>query len=212
MIDHALQPGGDQALYEALLSGARDAQDPATLAFAGVMAMARTRRAPYDAPIHGLGSLELGHLAEAYFPCAAADLVLLPHGRRDAASPRQDEFEDLVGLLDEHATLAGPRSRWLARALATASVGDNHLWQDSGLPDRRTLSRLMEEHFSALYVRNVGNMRWKKFFYRALCERADVLICKSPSCALCVDLHECFPAGSTPPPGHSEREAANGKR
>ena len=135
-----------------------------------------------------------------------------PHGRRDAASPRQDEFEDLVGLLDEHATLAGPCSRWLARALATASLGDNHLWQDSGLPDRRTLSRLMEEHFSALSARNVGNMRWKKFFYRALCERAEILICKSPSCALCVDSHECFPAGPAVPPGRFEREAASGQR
>jgi nitrogen fixation protein NifQ len=35
-------------------------------------------------------------------------------------------------------------------------------------------------------------MKWKKFFYRQLCERAGVPICKSPHCAECCDRALCF--------------------
>jgi nitrogen fixation protein NifQ len=35
-------------------------------------------------------------------------------------------------------------------------------------------------------------MKWKKFFYRQLCEKAQVPICKSPSCAICTDYKLCF--------------------
>ena len=35
-------------------------------------------------------------------------------------------------------------------------------------------------------------MKWKKFFYRQLCERSGMLICKSPRCADCVDYRICF--------------------
>jgi nitrogen fixation protein NifQ len=41
-------------------------------------------------------------------------------------------------------------------------------------------------------------MRWKKFFYRQLCEQADVLICKSPSCGVCCDYASCFGAEDRP--------------
>jgi nitrogen fixation protein NifQ len=50
----------------------------------------------------------------------------------------------------------------------------------------------MTEHFPELAKRNVGDMKWKKFFYRQLCERAEVPICKSPNCADCVDYQACF--------------------
>jgi nitrogen fixation protein NifQ len=75
-------------------------------------------------------------------------------------------------------------------------MGQNHLWQDMGLPDRRVLSRLIEWNFPSLFARNSGDMKWKKFFYRQLCEQAEVLICKSPSCGVCVDHQLCF--------GHAE--------
>jgi nitrogen fixation protein NifQ len=50
----------------------------------------------------------------------------------------------------------------------------------------------MAECFPALAARNVGDMKWKKFFYRQLCEHAAVPICKSPNCADCVDYRACF--------------------
>jgi nitrogen fixation protein NifQ len=126
-----------------------------------------------------------------YFPAAAPLRPLLHIWREEAeAQPREgmDEFDELVGLLLAHQTTTTPDSRWLAHAIATASMADNHLWQDLGLPSRVELNTLMQTRFSALKTeKNVGDMKWKKFFYRQLCEQAEVLICKSPSCAACTD-------------------------
>ncbi|MCK7499364.1 MAG: nitrogen fixation protein NifQ [Comamonadaceae bacterium] len=30
-------------------------------------------------------------------------------------------------------------------------------------------------------------MKWKKFLYKQLCEREEILVCKAPSCAVCCD-------------------------
>ena len=103
-----------------------------------------------------------------------------------------DEFDDLVGLLIAHQTEDAPDSRWLAHAIATASMADNHLWQDLGLPSRVELNALMQTRFTLLKLKNAGDMKWKKFFYRQLCEAAEVLICKSPSCRECTDYSVCF--------------------
>lgn len=103
-----------------------------------------------------------------------------------------DEVDDLVALLMEHATHPGVLAQHLARALAVASMGPNHLWEDLGLGSRDQLNALMQEHFTALKVLNAQHMRWKKFLYRMLCERADMLICKSPHCAQCEDQPKCF--------------------
>lgn len=48
--------------------------------------------------------------------------------------------------------------------------------QDMGLPSRKVLSQPMTERLWGLAARNLGDMKWKKFFYRQLCERAGVPI------------------------------------
>lgn len=108
---------------------------------------------------------------------------------------RSDEIDDLMALLLEHADpSAGPKAdryhvAWL---IACASLGDQHLWQDLGLPSRDTLSALMARWFPALKALNVGDMKWKKFFYRQLCLKEEILICKSPTCDDCGDRGACF--------------------
>lgn len=114
---------------------------------------------------------------------------------RARRAARDDEVGDLVGLLVEH---ADPRAGTMheiervALTLAVASLGDNHLWQDLGLASRAELSALMQRWFPSLVAKNEADMKWKKFLYRELCARAQVLICKSPSCAVCSDLGVCF--------------------
>lgn len=110
---------------------------------------------------------------------------------------RGDEYEDLVSLLFEHAAHADAASADMADLVdlvARACLGENHLWQDLGLPSRQFLSDLLRENFPLLFERNSGNMRWKKFFYLQLCERADVRACRAPSCGVCVSRAECFGA------------------
>lgn len=108
---------------------------------------------------------------------------------------RGDEVTDIESLLLAHAdAAAGPRSEaaLLAEAIAIACLGDAHLWQDLGLASRAQLSALMQRWFPALVARNRLDMKWKKFLYRELCAQAQVLVCKSPSCAACSDQPACF--------------------
>lgn len=176
--------------YAALMAAARCPGDPATLALAGVIALAANRRAPYDVPIAGLDNAELLILQARLFPTLAA-----PARQADGPAPPPDsldEFDDLLALLLEHRSHRDELSDWLAHAVATAAMADNHLWQDLGLPSRRELSQLMQTHFAGLAERNAGDMKWKKFLYRQLCERAGLTICRSPSCGVCSDYRQCF--------------------
>jgi len=168
---------------------------PETLALAGTIALAPRRRGPWRAPVAGLTARDLDAVLLTYFPGAAALRPLLHIWREEAAAaarPAMDEFDELVALLLAHGTTDEPDTRWLAHAVATASMADNHLWQDLGLPSRVELNALMQARFTALKAKNAGDMKWKKFFYRQLCEQAEVLICKSPSCAECCDYPVCF--------------------
>jgi nitrogen fixation protein NifQ len=120
---------------------------------------------------------------------ALAPVILARRATRD------DEVADLRALLREHADpAAGSPGEIDATAewVALASLGDNHLWQDMGLSCRAELSALMRRWFPALVARNTHDMKWKKFLYKQLCEREEVFVCKSPSCAVCCDHALCF--------------------
>lgn len=175
----------DATLQRLLMRHAAQPDDGLTQALIGVMSSGRTRPAAYAAPVARLPLGEQQALIQTCFP------GLNLRWPEDAGIDG-DEFDDLVALLLAHAGDAGRASRWLAHAIATACMGANHLWQDMGLPSRDALNALMQRHFAPLKTRNAQNMRWKKFLYRELCVQAEVLICKSPSCAQCVDEPVCF--------------------
>lgn len=152
--------------------------DNLTLAFRGVAARFRMR---------GLEDSALRRLYNRYLPEKAYSVEGPGAGCEDV-----DEFDDLVELLRDHRSDEREETAWLACAVATACFGKNHLWQDMGLPNRAVLSELLRGHFTALYDKNVGNMKWKKFFYKQLCERIHVNVCKAPSCSVCSDYDQCF--------------------
>ena len=138
-----------------------------------------------DTPlIRGLGPASFSQLCAVCLPGLELDNGPNP--------PRFDEFDELFELLVDTAAPLDQMSIWLAAAIATAAQRDNHLWQDMGLPSRRELNAILRQRFPTLAALNVGDMKWKKFFYRQLCERAGVPICKSPSCGVCVDHSVCF--------------------
>ena len=182
------------------LLAAAEEPTPALQAFAGVMSLAPQRRGIYRMPIAGIKADELVELVSSRFPAARALLpTLLAWHEEGRSAERQgldkfDEFEELLTLLIAHQPSGGREARWLAGAVATAAMSDNHLWQDLGLANRGVLNELMQTHFTALKLKNSGDMKWKKFFYRQLCEVAEVPICKSPSCAQCCDYPVCFGA------------------
>lgn len=176
--------------YVELIEAALHPDHVVTLAFAGVIALAPQRAAPYDVSIAGLDGAAMASIKERYFP--DLPFPFEADDGRDQAAARIDEFDDLRNLLLEHRSSPDAESAWLAHAVATACMGQNHLWQDLGLPNRATLSWLMKHHFASLAARNTGDMKWKKFLYRQLCERADIFVCKSPNCQSCADYVLCF--------------------
>jgi nitrogen fixation protein NifQ len=174
--------------FESLMAYARDPTDELNCAFAGVIG--RALEAGQSPLIRGLPQDDFQRLLDAYFPGA-----ILENGDLAGDTVPSDELDDLLQLLMEFRREPSEALTWLSRAVASAAMRDNHLWEDMGLPNRPFLSRLMARDFPGLAARNAGDMKWKKFFYRQLCERAQVPICKSPNCADCVDYPVCFGPG-----------------
>ena len=195
---------------DALLAAAPDAST-LTLALAGVIGGTARRAPPYQLPVAGLAEAALHRLLQRFFPALAPmqRVALLAQSRvcGESSAPTlaaqnpgvADEFADIVALLLEEHADADESVVWLAHAIATACMSADHLWQDMDLPDRPVLGRLMREHFPQLAARNVRDMRWKKFLYRELCDRAAVPVCPAPSCAACSEYSHCF-AGDPPDP------------
>lgn len=121
-------------------------------------------------------------------PPQSATPVPLAVSRR---TTRDDEVVDVRTLLLEGAAPL-PGAEGMAETVAVACLGDNHLWQDLQLSHRGELSALMTHWFPAVAAKNTRDMKWKKFLYKQLCEREQVFVCKSPSCAVCSDYKVCF--------------------
>lgn len=125
-------------------------------------------------------------------PGSHARPVALAVARR---ATRDDEVDDVRALLLDFAepTAGTPAAiAAMAETVAVACLGDDHLWQDLQLPARSELSALMAHWFPRLAARNDRDMKWKKFLYKQLCERAEIQVCKAPSCAVCSDHTLCF--------------------
>jgi len=175
--------------YDWLLARARDPADIVTYAFAGAI---DTSAAVLPASCRlGLEPARFAVLLAHYFPRATEEVLPFPD-ETGCSSLRNDEFGDLLQLLRDHGSRQDEENEWLAHAVAAACLGGNHLWQDLGLPNRQALSGLLRDHFSSLFAKNTGNMKWKKFFYKRLCERAELSLCPAPSCRECADYAACF--------------------
>lgn len=112
--------------------------------------------------------------------------------RQDLLELREQEWLDIKSLLLEHCNCQDISEIWLAQIIAAACLGGSHLWRDLGLSSRQNLRDLLQQNFTSLYQLNNKDMRWKKFFYRQLCEQEGHYICRSPSCESCSTYDECF--------------------
>ncbi|CAO3417434.1 nitrogen fixation protein NifQ [Azospirillum doebereinerae] len=160
----------------------------------------------------GLPKEELAALAARHAPGHAPAVAALPDGE---TGEEAIEEADLRAYIAEHGARGSAEERWLAAVLARRSLEPNHLWQDMGFHDRGELNAMFRRHFPALVAENANDMKWKKFFYRQLCEREGMLLCKSPNCDVCEDVAVCFEEESGDPLDALARRAngqsANGK-
>ncbi len=153
-------------------------------------------------PLHlGLEMHAFGALMRRHFPGSLFWLALhsghdhaLQRGalRQQLLTLRSDEWRDIRDLL-----LGGRRGddiseEWLAAIVAAGCLGGEHLWRDLGLASRAQLGELLRHNFPGVALRNDRDMKWKKFFYKQLCEQQGSYVCRSPSCEQCVAYDECF--------------------
>ncbi|MDR3374478.1 MAG: nitrogen fixation protein NifQ [Ancalomicrobiaceae bacterium] len=160
--------------------------------FASALAVGMTERDATGLTLRettGLTDEELTRLMVRAFPLVQpASLIGEP-----GPDPLVDEEEALVrDLLVDHRADARPATRFLAAIVARRAMRDDHLWQDLGLANRSELSRLLSTYFPRLAAGNTRNMRWKKYFYRTLCEAEGFSLCTAPSCSVCSDFVSCF--------------------
>jgi nitrogen fixation protein NifQ len=155
---------------------------------ASVLAVAAMESGPV-AERAGLAATDLASLMMQRFPAARGLGVTW---QAEAAAPEDEEIAMVRDLLLAQRSSEGDVGRWLAAMIARRSMEPNHLWEDLGLRDRSELTRLLLRHFGPLAVRNTGNMRWKRFFYRSLCEDDGLVMCTTPVCTSCNDFDLCF--------------------
>jgi nitrogen fixation protein NifQ len=136
----------------------------------------------------GLAEQDLNALLARCFPSAKVRAFAWP--KSDAIV--DDETIMVRDLLLAHRSTENEIGCWLAAMVARRAMEPNHLWEDLGLRERAELSRLFTRHFAPLATRNTRNMRWKRFFYRMLCEDDGFVMCTTPVCTQCNDFDLCF--------------------
>nr|WP_246624739.1 nitrogen fixation protein NifQ [Oceanobacter mangrovi] len=131
-------------------------------------------------------SHELAHDQQADQQLMADDL------RQQLLQMREDEWLELRNLMLSHRAGVCDSEVVMADIVAAACLGGTHLWKDLGMSDRQQLNLLLSRNFPSLASRNDRDMKWKKFFYKQLCELGGGYVCRAPSCDVCSAYSDCF--------------------
>lgn len=137
----------------------------------------------------GLANNDLIRLIEQQFPRATA---VVASWCAQAEAPEDEETAMVRDLLLANRSNENEISRWLSAMVARRAMEPNHLWEDLGLRDREELTRLLDRHFYPIACKNTKNMKWKRFFYRSMCEDDGFVMCSTPVCTQCADFHRCY--------------------
>jgi nitrogen fixation protein NifQ len=137
----------------------------------------------------GLANTDLIKLIEREFP-SARDVI--PTWCAPVDRAEDDETVMVRDLLLANRSADNDVSRWLSAMVARRAMEPNHLWEDLGLRDREELTRLLDRHFGPIACKNTKNMKWKRFFYRSMCEDDGFVMCSTPVCTQCADFSRCY--------------------
>lgn len=151
-------------------------------------------REPYaTADALGLQEDELNALQNHFFPewdPAAASSFMAT-----VTDSYPETNSDVRALLRSHAAgcdAEPPVALWLSKILAARAALPGHLWVAMGLFERPQLSAAIRRHLPSLFAANDKNMRWKRFFFKQVCEQNGGTLCKTPNCGDCSDYALCF--------------------
>ncbi|MGB1090876.1 MAG: nitrogen fixation protein NifQ [Oceanobacter sp.] len=112
--------------------------------------------------------------------------------RQQLLEMREDEWVEIRDLLRRHRRGLDDLELVVSDVLAAGCLGKEHLWRDLGLNNRTELSQMISANFPELAEKNDKNMKWKKFFYKQLCEEGGGYVCRAPSCQECATYSDCF--------------------
>ena len=190
--DHGPRVQADDPLYAALVdtpspTGIRDEDRHL---FACLLTVAAREPYPTAAAL-GLSDRELGRLLLTLYP--AFDPSRLNHYAPETQHDPPEINRDVVQLLSGyHPHPCSDMANWLTAALAARAAQTGHLWVAMGLFERPELSNAIRRHLPALAKANHQNMRWKRFFFKTVCDLNGGNLCKSPNCGVCSDYALCF--------------------
>ncbi|MCC3246368.1 nitrogen fixation protein NifQ [Methylocystis sp. WRRC1] len=137
----------------------------------------------------GLDKDALARIIENWLPEARHVISL----DAQSTSISLDEEETQVReLLERYRVDDSDATSWITSIVTRRSMAPRHLWQDLGLFNRDELTRLLKRWHPGLASQNIDNMKWKKFFYRKLCELEGFSLCAAPTCRECGDFNSCF--------------------
>ena len=101
----------------------------------------------------------------------------------------KQSIRDILGI---YSSGAGPLQTHFIAMIARRCQSPHHLWQDLGLRNRGELRALMTRRFAPLALKNLQDMKWKKFLYRMVCGSEGFTLCAAPICSDCDEFHLCF--------------------
>ena len=171
-----------------------DCQSVFLRAIKGTLQNAQDGELPLFAWTLGLQQVELVQMLQICFPEIDVLERLSDRQYQQLLKTTPDDFlllKDL--LLDRRSPDQDMREvDWLARAIAAASQGSRHLWQDLGLHNRDEVSLLLQQYFEPLYLRNTKNVKWKRFLYAELGLAQGKSELQPPKCRVCPEFAICF--------------------
>lgn len=160
-----------------------------------------TSLAHQDLARTGLCPEELNQLLHHLFPGAltATEPRLTPlqtqyadYALRGRGDPQPGFTLLLRVLLDAYRVPEPDTTPWVTGVLVHACLRPDHLWRDLGLSGREDVTFLLARHYPGLVMRNVRNLRWKKFLAYSACEHAGLPPSAAPGCPNCEDYGVCY--------------------
>ncbi|WP_051689803.1 nitrogen fixation protein NifQ [Pelobacter seleniigenes] len=185
-------------LYKALLAASVPALSQPEIEDRQMFACLLTVASQDSWPLHpalGLDERATERILATFFP--SFDKTLLERYRGNKFPPLPDINADvqtlLQGYLDTEASVQERQAgELLVRILAARASYPGHLWVAMGFFQRSQLSAAIQRHLPRLAAANHNNMRWKRFFFKQVCELNGGILCKNPNCGDCSDYSLCF--------------------
>jgi len=185
-------------LYRALLAGCVPAMSQAEIEDRHMFACLLTVASQDSWPVHkalGLSREEVSRILVSFFPGFDPALLDAGIGRRFPELPEvnSDVRELILSYIADNASMQEKQAGdLLARILAARAAIPGHLWVSMGFFKRPQLTAAIRRYLPLMAKANNKNMRWKRFFFKQVCDRNGGNMCKTPNCGDCSDYAVCF--------------------